>query len=184
MSTKAPREKNKKRERETEREGHELKGTRGTSTETDRGQGAYCAPETLKANSHSEKRSRKMRVETDGSQGESCAQKPPERRTLSNGERSEERETKRFNRKHPEQNRNGDGEVRREVANRQGDKYGNRWKARRNPLPRAHRKNTAKERELRQQIGGNKGRSTETDGKQGELGVPKVPGDKNSIEQQ
>ena len=75
-------------------------------------------------------------------------------------------------------------EVRREVGNRQGDKYGNRWGARRNLSPRAHRKNIAKERELRQQVGGNKGRSTETDGKQGELGVPKVPRENNSIEQQ
>ena len=81
-------------------------------------------------------------------------------------------------------NRNGDGEVRREVGNRQGDKYGNRWEARRNPLPGAHRKNIAEERELRQQAGGNKGRSTKTNGKQGELGVPKVPREKNSIEQQ
>ena len=52
-----------------------------------------------------------------------------------------------------------------------------------NPLPRAHRKNIAKEREQRQLVS-NKGRSTETDGKQGELGVPKVPREKNSIEQQ
>ena len=51
-------------------------------------------------------------------------------------------------------------------------------------MPRAHRKNIAKERELKQLVGGNKGRSTETDGKQGELGVPKVPREKNSIEQQ
>ena len=51
-------------------------------------------------------------------------------------------------------NRNGDGEVRREVGNRQGDKYGNRWGARRNLSPRAHRKNIAKERELKQLVGG------------------------------
>ena len=84
-------------------------------------------------------------------------------------------------------NRNGDGEVRREVGNRQGDKYGNRWEARRKSFATSTQKehsDIAKERELKQIVGGNKGRSTETDGKQGELGVPKVPREKNSIEQQ
>ena len=42
--------------------------------ETDRGQGAYCAPETLRADSHSEERSKETRVETDGTQGGSCPQ--------------------------------------------------------------------------------------------------------------
>ena len=46
------------------------------------------------------------------------------------------------------------------------------------------RKKIGREIEPRQQVGGHKGRSTETDGKQGELCVPKVPREKNSIEQQ
>ena len=36
-----------------------MERTRGTSMETDRGQGAYCAPETLRANSHSEREVRR-----------------------------------------------------------------------------------------------------------------------------
>ena len=50
-SQQAPRKKNSKREREKERkkerkkEGHEMETTRTTSTETDKGQGASCAPE-------------------------------------------------------------------------------------------------------------------------------------------
>ena len=40
------------RKREREKQGHELERTRGTSTETDRGHGAYCAPEAPRENSH------------------------------------------------------------------------------------------------------------------------------------
>ena len=117
--------------REREREGHELERTRGTSTETDRGQGAYCAPEAPRENSHMWEWSRETSTKTDGTWV--LSPKPPERRTLSNGERSEERETRRFlwPKAPREKNRNGDREIRTQVGNRQGDKYGNKWEARR-----------------------------------------------------
>ena len=46
------RERKREREREREKKGHELERTRGISTETDRGQGAYCPPEAPRENSH------------------------------------------------------------------------------------------------------------------------------------
>ena len=66
-------------------------------------------------------------------------------------------------------NRNGDREVRREIGNRQRRHVGKQMGGKKNLLLRAPRKEIAREIELRQQVGGNKGRNTETDGKQGEL---------------
>ena len=116
------------REREREREVRARVGeNRGTSTETDRGQGAYCAPEAPRENSHIWEWSRETSTKTDGTWV--LSRKPPERRTLSNGERSGEREARRFlwPKASREKNRNGDREIRRQVGNRQGDKYGNKW---------------------------------------------------------
>ena len=81
-------------------------------------------------------------------------------------------------------NRNGDREVRREVGNRQRRHVGKQMGGKKNPSLRAPRKTIGSEIEPRQQVGGHKGRSTETDGKQGELCGPKARRQKNSIEQQ
>ena len=86
------KERKKKRKTERKKEGHEMETTRTTSTETDKGQGASCAPEAPRENNSNEERSVKTsweqaerRARKQMGHKESPVPKATKRRTLSAG---------------------------------------------------------------------------------------------------
>ena len=86
------KERKKERQKERKKEGHEMETTRTTSTETDKGQGASCAPEAPRENNSNEERSVKTsweqaerRARKQMGHKESPVPKATKRRTLSAG---------------------------------------------------------------------------------------------------
>ena len=81
--------------REKEIQGHELERTRGASTETDRRQGGFCTRKHPERTATCESQVQR-RVRKHMGYKRALFPKAPEGRTLSNGERSEQREARRF----------------------------------------------------------------------------------------